>query len=282
MLVFSAVLVSPPLFFVMAVEAAEKSRRFDASRDGFVCGTYPGRIYDELRRHRINSAKLRAENLKKRTSRSQDVGDIAVIEDDGTLVIDPFNNPLDFDQLTLHFSLNASGGYDVTLLPLAFDTDFGTDLNAGDDTNHEITFTGGFTFPFFGTTWTKVWIRSNGNVTFGGIGDHNFYEPNDFFLELPMLAAFFADLDPAVAGSVLYNQKADRFVVTWDRITEFRNTNSNTTQLALFPDGSFEFAYNGVAIQIPINHLPMIIGFNSGKRDPSSQEVDFSDLPITG
>jgi len=213
---------------------------------------------------------------------SQDVGDVAVIEDDGTIVIEPFRNEFDLDHRRLHFTPNSNGGYDITSVPFAFETDLGTDLHAGDDTNHEIPFTGGFTFPFFGKTWTTVWIRSNANVTFGGIGNPNFYDPNDFFLELPMIAAFFADLNPAVSGQVLYKQFADRFLITWYRITEFDNNNSNTIQLTLFPDGSFDFAYNGVAIRIPINELPLIVGYNSGKPNASSETVDFSNVPITG
>jgi hypothetical protein len=191
-------------------------------------------------------------------------------------------SPFDLDGKRLHFAPNASGGYDVTDLPLAFDANFGTNLNAGDDTNHRISFTAGFSFPFFGVTWDHVFVRSNANVTFGGIGNPDFYDPNDFLLELPMIAALFADLNPAAGGRVLYRQAADRFLVTWDRLPEFDTNNSNTLQLTLFPDGSFDFAYNGVDIRIPINGSPAVAGFNSGGPEIKFTAVDLSTLPITG
>ncbi|MGH7493571.1 MAG: hypothetical protein ACREOO_14430 [bacterium] len=252
-------------------------------------GSYPDRIYDALWLHRTQADRLRARNARPAVgaaaTSAQAVGDIVVIEDDGTLVVDPFNNPFDLDQRTLRFTPNASGSYDVTAAPFSFDPDLGTKINAGDDTNHEITFTNGFSFPFFGTTWNSVWVRSNGNVTFGGI-TYEFYNPNDFLLDSPMIAAFFTDLNPDLAvggsGQLLYKQLSDRFVVTWDRITEFGISNSNTVQLTLFADGSFEFTYNGVELRIPIYGLPLIVGFNSGQPFILPRTVNLSDLPITG
>ena len=273
----AAVLTSVHLLFTISAIPAEKANQVDVPSNGFVCGTYPGRVYDELRKHRINVARLQSQTFKKLTTVSRDVGDIAVIEDDGSLVaVPPFLSAFDLDGLKMHFSPNGSGGYDVSFVTFSFDTQLGTNVNAGDDTNHEITFSGGFTFSFFGTTWTDVWIRSNGDVTFGGIGNPDFFDPDDIFLELPMIAAFFADLNPAASGSVFFRQEADRFVVTWDGITEFGANNSNTIQLTLFADGSFDIAYNGVDTQVDA-----IVGFNSGNPDPLFEEVDFSAKPVT-
>ena len=126
-----------------------------------------------------------------------DEGDVAVMVDDGTLIIPPNTIPVDLDGLTLLFTPNDSGGYDVDTVAFTFDMTFGTNVGAGDDTNHEFNLAGGFSFPYFDTAWTNIWVRSNGNVTFGAIGNPLFYDPLDFISELPMIAAFFTDLDNA-------------------------------------------------------------------------------------
>jgi len=249
---------------------------------GFVCGTYLGRIDDELLHQRLQAGRLQQQNLARGAAKTYRAGNLVVIEDNGTLITEPFQNPVDLNGKRLHFAPNTSGSYDITASSLAFDNDFGTNLNAGDDTNHRISFPAGFTFPFFGKTWDHVWIRSNANVTFGGIGNPDFYDPNDFFIDVPMLAAFFVDLNPLVRGRVLYRQAADRFIVTWDNIPEFDTNNSNTIQLTLFPNGTFDVVYNRVDVRLPINGLPGIVGVTKGDPNGNYQSVDLSRLPITG
>ncbi|MCH8273012.1 MAG: hypothetical protein IIB41_07130, partial [Candidatus Marinimicrobia bacterium] len=226
----------------------------------------------------------RTSNLQLSPSVSADFDedDVAVMVDDGTLLLPPAtSNPVDLDGLTLSFTPNSSGGYDVNRVDFTFDQTFGDDVQAGDDTNHEIDFTGGFSFPFFGSTWTSVWVRSNGNVTFGDIGEPDFFDPEDFNLELPMIAAFFVDLDPSAGGSVHAKEELTKFTVTWNEVPEFDVSNSNTLQLVLNDDGSFQISYDGLGISIPVNSN-LIVGFNSGRGDPAVQEVDFSAAPIDG
>jgi hypothetical protein len=249
---------------------------------GFVCGTYPNRIADDLKFHRMQRTRLAQSQRALTPAQTYVANNLVVIQDDGSLIAEPTRNAFDLSGKQLHFAPNANGGYDVTALPLAFDTNFGTNLNSRDDDNHRTAFAAGFSFPFFGTAWDHVWIRSNANVTFGNTGNLEYYDPNDFLLELPMIAALFADLNPSQSGDVLYRQDADRFVITWDRLPEFDTSNSNTVQLTLFADGSFDIAYNSVAIRIPINGLPMVVGFNSGQPGIQAVEVNLSNLPITG
>ncbi|MCH7886693.1 MAG: T9SS type A sorting domain-containing protein [Candidatus Marinimicrobia bacterium] len=249
----------------------------------FICGTRAD--------HSLHSkAKLiHAENLKRLSdlqlapsvSADFDEGDVAVMVDDGILIRPPAANPFDLDGLTFLFTPNVSGGYDVDTVSFSFDTTFGLNVLAGDDTNHEFILTGGFSFPYFDTTWTNIWVRSNGNVTFGDIGNPSFFDPNDFGLELPMIAAFFGDLDPSVGGSVHAKEELTKFTVTWNAIPEFGVSNSNTLQLVLNNDGSFQVTYNGLGISVPDNGT-LIVGFNSGRIDATVQAVDFSAVPIAG
>jgi len=279
------------LFTSVSTTIAKKAAEFNFNQqhkyDKFVCGTRSDHLLhskaDKL--HALQKSRLNKIQFVPLATANFDVGDVAIIEDDGTLILPPSAaNPFDLEGLTLQFTRNTSGGYDIATIPFAFDTPFGTMLDAGDDTNHEFNITSGFSFPFFGSTWTNIWVRSNGNVTFGGIGNPDFFDPSDFDLELPMIAAFFTDLDPSVTGGVFVKFSTTKFVVTWNKITEFEQTNSNTIQLTLRNTGSFTVTYNGVDIREPAGVSgTLIVGFNSGRSSPTVKDVDFSnEMPIDG
>lgn len=259
-----------------------KMRLRPATAEGLACGTYEGNVREALRRHRLAEARL-ATDPQRSAARAYVAGNLVVIEDDGLIVSEPGINVFDLDRRLLHFAPNANRGYDVSAGDFAFDNTLGTVLGAGDDTNHKITFASGFTFNFAGQTWNDVWIRSNGNVTFGRVGNPDFYDPNDFVIDgLPMIAALFADLNPAVGGRIHYRQAADRFIITWENLPEFDNNNSNTAQLTLFADGAFDVAYNGVGIRVPINGEPMLVGLTRGDANAEYQSANLSSLPLTG
>ncbi|MCH8019591.1 hypothetical protein IH785_07005 [candidate division KSB1 bacterium] len=248
-------------------EISQNYRRKNGEATGgqFVCGAYRNRGKDERFLEKIYLARLTTRQYTLSAAiKTTRVGNLIIIEDDGNLIREPSITAFDLDGKQLHFSPNANGGYDIDFVSMEFDTLPGVDLNAGDDSNHLVSFTSGFAFSFFDTIWDHLWIRANGNVTFGAIGNPDEYDPNDFISALPMIATFFADLDPALRGRVLYRQELNRFIVTWDGVTEFEHFNSNTIQLTLFQDGSFDIAYNGIETDIPRNGLPLIVGFNSG------------------
>jgi len=253
--------------------------------DKFICGTRSDHLLhikaDKL--HALQKSRLNKIRFVAKITADRDDGDVAIIEDDGSLILPPSaeGNPFDLDGLTLLFTPNGSGGYNVTTKTFVFDIKFGDSVNAGDDTNHEFNLTNGFSFPYFGTAWTNIWVRSNGNVTFGATGNPDFFDPDDFNLELPMIAALFVDLDPSVEGGVFVKSSSTEFMVTWHKVPEFDESNINTIQLTLQSSGIFEITYNGIGIKEPAGLSgTMIVGYNSGNSDPTSIEVDFSaELP---
>ncbi|MCH8305286.1 MAG: T9SS type A sorting domain-containing protein [Candidatus Marinimicrobia bacterium] len=249
----------------------------------FICGTRADHSLHSkaLMIHAENVKRLSEIQLAPSVTADFDEGDVAVMVDDGTLIRPPAANPFDLDGMTLLFTPNDKGGYDVDKVAFSWDSSFGTNVGAGDDTNHNIDFIAGFSFPYFGITWDSVFVRSNGNVTFGAIGDPDFFDPGDFIIELPMIAAFFGDLDPSVAGGVFAKEQLTKFTVTWNAIPEFEVSNSNSIQLVLNSNGSFQVSYNGIGISIPANGT-LFVGFNSGKPDPAVRAVDFSNVPIAG
>jgi len=249
----------------------------------FVCGTradhslHTRAILD----HEINLKRLSNLQFSPSVSADFEDGDIAVMVDDGTLLIPPGSNTFDLDGLTLLFTPDINGFYDVDTVEFTFDASFGINLNAGDDTDHEFQFKAGFSFPFFDFTWTDIWIRSNGNVTFGSTGTPNFYAATDFSLQLPMIAALFGDLDPSSGGGVFAKEEATKFTVTWNAVPEFGVNNTNTLQLVLNDDGSFQITYNSIGMAAPVTGL--FVGYNSGRAGATVQEIDFSSaFPIDG
>ena len=286
---FTVVLTALALSLLCSPTFAESARHNKhrlggtPTSSGFVCGTYENSAIDAIIQHRIQSARTEARLQKTAPARTYTAGNFVIIEDDGNIVSEPTTSAFDLDGRVLQFTPNAIGGYDVAVATLLFDNTVGTVLGAGDDTNHKVTFTSGFTFNFAGQTWSDVWIRSNANLTFGRTGNPDFYDANDFFIDgLPLIAALFADLNPAAGGRIHYRQLADRFVITWENLPEFDTSNSNTVQLTLFANGQFNIAYNGIGISVPINGQPLIVGFTRGNTSAEFQNVDFSNLPITG
>lgn len=180
----------------------------------------------------------------RQVSNSFDFGEIAVIEDDGSVVGEVPG--FDLDGQSLRFTPNAQNGYDLSTSPLSFELVIGTDLALGDDTFAQVVFTMGFTFSFFGTAQSSVFVNANGNLTFGQ-GDTEFLEILLIFgAPLPRIAPLFRDFSPNVAGGVFVRQLADRLIITWNGVPEFATSNSNTFQATLFQDGTIDMHYNGV------------------------------------
>ena len=168
---------------------------------------------------------------------------------------------------------------DIVLMPVVFEfeEEIGDGLNQSDDTFDFAAFAGDFTFPFFGTDHTGVFIGSNGYLTFGA-GDTDTSESvNDFLAPEPRIAAFFDDLNPGAGGDVFVNQFPGRFVVTYQGVPEFSNTGSNTFQVTLFTDGAIQFAYRDLTA------ADAIVGVSpGGSPAPPFVQVDYSqDSPVS-
>ncbi len=128
--------------------------------------------------------------------------------------------------------------------------DFGTEIVRCDDCSQKINFTGGFTFPFYGSTYNSVFVNSNGNLTFT-VGDTYPYPSFEMFIgggTLPRIAPFWVDLFPPsspAGGGVFYSQEPTRFIVTWVQVPYFFGGAPpfNTFQVVLYNDGRVAFAY---------------------------------------
>jgi uncharacterized protein (TIGR03437 family) len=258
-------------------------------------GSYPGRVLGEILRHRQAVLQRARQGIQTQRvappSAAVDVGQIAVLPDDGTLVT--VANSFDLDQKNLLFQ-PAAGGYTVLAGAGGFDAAAAAQglllnpppasnpQNIGDDGTRLLSL--GFSFPYFGTNYTSVFVNSDGNLTFGA-GDNasTARSLGRFLAGPPRVAPYFADLDPSVAGQLTYLSTASRFVVTWSQVPDYASAGigpRETFQVSLTPDGMIQFAYSG------INGREAVVGLSPGgvAEAPAAQDLSMAggDQPIAG
>jgi hypothetical protein len=162
-------------------------------------------------------------------------GDIAVLIDDGSLIVQA--NPLDLGGVGLRFTPNAAGGYDEASTTAVFRPDLGQRLPLGDDDSSEQT----VEFSFYGAGWSSAFVNSDGNLTFG-TGDRASTERSlgRVLAGAPRVAPFFADLDPSAGGAVFVDAAPDAFTVTWCEVPGFDSDDTATVQTSLLSSGEVE------------------------------------------
>jgi hypothetical protein len=198
---------------------------------------------------------------------SVDIGEIAVIQDSGDIIVSA--NFFDLSQKNLKFTSNGSG-YDVSSISTGFRSPLGTRLTLTDDDASE--FTVPFGFPFFGTSQTKAFVNSDGNITFGDSDTASWARSVSRFLTgPPRVAPFFADLDPSTGnGRVYVNAASDATTVTWCGVRGFDVSQTVTVQAVLLPDGAVEVHFGtGIGLR------SAVVGLSPG-RTGQFQPVDLS------
>ncbi|MFQ5637939.1 MAG: FlgD immunoglobulin-like domain containing protein [bacterium] len=253
----------------------------------FICGTYKGNEVEIVKSTYAYQAAIQKRTKESLLLPAKDsvFDDVLVMEDDGTVLIQGIN-PFDTDLQTFHFTPNANNGYDVSAIPFTFDAALGGNLQLGDDTNTTRNLR--FPFSFYDIEWNDIHISANGIVTFGAdVNPSGFFDDNDFFNNLPKIALYFMDLNPAARGGVFLKSAADNLTITWNNITEFADNNgvinSNTIQLVLHKDNSFDITFNGIEAKTQVNNAPIAFGIHPGGLQPNFEFISYSDdLPFSG
>ena len=203
-----------------------------------------------------------------------DIGEIAVIQDEGDLIAPP--NPYDLRGLGLRFTRNSAGGYDVRRITSAFRTTLGRQLTLGDDDSASANVA--FSFNFYGRGQTIAFVNSDGNVTFEqedrASTDRNVAR---LLTGPPRVSPFLADLDPSTGGRVFVNAASDQYTVTWCAVRGFESTRTITTQLTLLPDGSIEMQFIDASLTLP----DAVVGVSPG-RTGEFRSVNLSDQGPSG
>ena len=241
---------------VAAVGSTAQSGGPTEDKKKVIDGDPRGRVYEALALHQDGVARREAKARTAlvtddgtgsgRTSITapapvgEDVGDVAVINDTGDLVL-PQNN-YDVRSTGLRFTRNG-GSYTLSRIDGNFRSALGNRVTLSDDDSANVNIP--FSFPFYGVGQTAAFVNSDGNITFGE-EDKSSTERNIARLLTgpPRVAPFFADLDPTQGtGKIFVNAAADQYTVTWCNVRGFDSTRVVTTQATLLPDGSVELKY---------------------------------------
>src|SRR5262249_17500161 len=149
----------------------------------------------------------------------------------------------------------------------------GTPLAAlDDDDTRAVTLP--FAFPFFGATYTQVFVNSDGNLTFtAGDAASTDRSLGRMTAGPPRISPLFDDLDPALTpGGVRVFADKTRVVVSWVSVPEWEAAGigpRQTFQVRFYPDGRVEFSYSG------INATSAVVGIAPGNLLGSTSLVDF-------
>ncbi|HYM11778.1 MAG TPA: hypothetical protein VEU62_13670 [Bryobacterales bacterium] len=277
---FSALLT---LLVCIGVPAASAWAASGARPGEFTCGTEPAGGITDLFRHRQaeqRRAQLAARGLTTEPAGPAylpDIGNIAIVDDSEGAVVRP--NLFDLGGLTLRFTPAGSGAaqYTAATQPLAFDAaaaQAGVVLaGLGDDDSRLVQLP--FSFPFYGQSYSSIYINSDGNLTFTQ-GD-SASTPRSLGRAIsgpPRLMPFFEDLDPSQTGAaVRYFAAGDRAVMTWDQVPLWvpSGTGSRESfQVTLYPDGRIDFSYSSITSN------EAVVGIAPGALLNGSTPADFS------
>jgi uncharacterized protein (TIGR03437 family) len=252
--------------------------RLSAASDdhGLRSGTYRGRILTERFLHKQSWARrstVKASSENPAVLRD-DVGNIAVIDTSGGVVIEP--NAFDLSNLSVSF-VPGNGQYASSAAETAFHEqarDDGIPIQLADDDAQPVGLP--FAFPYFGREYSEAFIHSDGNLTFD--------EPETSSTSRslsraasgpPRIAPLFSDLDPSrVADPISVYSTADRFFVTWDAVPIFTSGAigaRQTFQLVLHHDGRIDFHYRSILLS------DAVVGIMPGRLEGGTSSADLSE-----
>ncbi len=166
-----------------------------------------------------------------------------------------------------------SGAFNILMLPPTWDATFGTALTGGaasDDSGESVNF--GFSFPFYGTTYSNCFVNSNSNITFGS-SDSDFSDSvSELSSDQPRIAGWWTDLSPNQQGSVHAKALSDRLVITYNNVNEWGQTGGKTYQVTMWDSGRIDVFYKSMTGPSGSG----LIGISPGGNLRSAQSFDFS------
>ena len=292
-LVFTLMLMiaGAPMLGARSYEEARTgaARRNWQQHAGFDCGYDARGAEDEFNAHKLNALRSharRADSAGSRLAASQslgpraeDVDDIAVIEDDGTIVVPP--NEFNLKKRSLLFTPDGAG-YRIARADISFETDrgsklgffFGADGKPGSGNNgyRDVVLLGA-PFPFYGIAFDTVYVGTNGYITFGQGDTSARVSAASLASEMPRIAPLWADLDVSDNGGIYYNRFEDRHVITWDAAPEAVYGGKSTFQAVLYDDGRIAFVYKKVKAR------SSLAGISPGNSELDPQPVELRAPP---
>jgi hypothetical protein len=161
------------------------------------------------------------------------------------------------------YSWRAAGG--LTDYPERPGTGTTTILALGDDAFEEVALGAMGSFELYGTRYDRLFVSSNGLVSFG-VGTTSYTPTPAELFARPTIAVLWSDLNPAAGGgatAVTVDEHADRVVVTWDGVPRYGASEPNDVQLVLGADGTI--AMHFVGLSPPHGSQATIVGLADGE-----------------
>ncbi|HEY3295837.1 MAG TPA: S8 family serine peptidase [bacterium] len=111
-------------------------------------------------------------------------------------------------------------------------------------------------FPFYGRSFNRVAICSNGWISFTSCLSSMSWQPvplNDEHDPYYAIAPYWTDLDPTRGGAILCYDDAERerYILQWNQIRRYGSSAPNTFQIVLYRNGTVDFVYATMAS--PVN-----------------------------
>jgi len=190
-------------------------------------------------------------------------------------------------QQTLRFTPNTFNGYDVSAAPFQFDLNWGDRLEIRDTDLAAGTQALDFIFPFFGQTYTQIFVGDNGAVGMGQRVDYRTLQAG--YGTVPAIYPLYLDLDPG-SGGVYARQTVSFLVLTWEASNFYQPEDRFTFQVTLHSDGVFELTYDSLPANVsfipddkPEGSL-WLIGALPGVPSVGPQPVEFFTIaaPVGG
>lgn len=249
-------------------------------QDRWNCGFDPQGADEAIDNHRLNQKLLNRATMNLSSTgflQSQIQGNIAVIEDDGSLILPP--NKFDLNNSSLLFTPDGNA-YRLTPGDFALRKDYGTqitDFLGVDDAPLDNANNGyyrlslaGKPFTFFGVSYDDLYIGTNGYVTFERGDTAGRVSAAALASEMPRIAPLWADLDVTENGGIYVNQLPDSLLISWDKAPQAQYSNPSTFQLLLFNDGRIAFVYKKVKAR------NALVGLSPGYAGAEAQPIHFS------
>ncbi|MBZ5498295.1 MAG: hypothetical protein LAP85_17985 [Acidobacteriia bacterium] len=269
------------LFLTLAVHpeaGAAKTNTAPRPNNLFICGTSVQRQRDVLVRSRYRDSLLRRHPERGRLllqaqspTLQPDSGNVALIEDDGTLTTQI--NFFDLAGKSILFVPVAASpsSYQVSVQSKAFAPGTGTQIILGDDDSTPVTLSAGFSF--FGKSYSSVNLNSDGNLTFDQADvASTARDLGRFAWGPPRIGPLFTDLDPSDRSALVsYRTETDGTIFVWQNVPNWNTRSYNNFSVKLFNNGNIEFIFG-----TRVDSAEAIVGISPGASLEGVTAVDFS------
>lgn len=170
-------------------------------------------------------------------TKMSDIGNVAVITGNRKTFFP--RNPFDLIGRKISFIPNGTGGYDVKVSSGNISDTQGQNIPVSSNSKR-INFNSGFSFPFYGVTYTSLLVNGCGNVTFGQRGSscNSVY---GYLVGPPIIVPF----EGSYPQEVRILQTPTKFSVTWKTATSPDFPARPNSQVNLLKNGTIEFLYGG-------------------------------------